>query len=770
MLRDATNKGQRLTRQQQLRIKRDHRLSDSMSAQLSSQDITRWSQHVERDDEWNDDFDLPTNTRGIFSDIDSTTDAESRKWSDFDIATTAGNSSFTADEPVDDDFQNKTLRGVPPALSSPRSNLKQSPKVIARASPKSVASPKSLQADQDSSFDEDFDLPQKMDSLKLAPRVDRRHSKLSSEIGSEDWDAPKKPHRASISSASTFSPSSSTSSAPSAIDSEDGFDDLEFPEKINQSTLKSRLEVRQHRAREVQEDFFGGLEIKDDFAFSPHKLRTIKQQKSTQKPRRMDSIMINVQRDPSSAFSTPNSFGRSGGAQMSSRGGLLSPDEVVRSVSRKQSVAALKAQPSSTDRALRKKASMPALRSSHMPSGNIPPVPRIMPRSPSDPRSKTLFIAAGPTGQTSHHVSTKRSPSTIKPQHASELLAPPLAVPKRSTSAGAPLTTTTSSHGPTGTIRGRPPTLPVVTTLRRPKGQRARYGDGTELDAFDDLPTSFEKEKKYRVIPVEVSAGKLKRTFSQTLPSEKEKPKPQSTSPAVQALSSSTRKTPTSSRRRKNRNSKAPTLIRNLNASTQERRVGDMVYNPSSHRWEGNESVLTEFEQIQTSPSRPALITNAAIGSLKRNSKPPIVPADLSRISTSTHSSGGSNNVKVVGDMLFDPVKMCWVHTGGADYEEDVFANIDDDNWTSNGADDSFTRTTTSLHDDDTDEGMMTIRGRKGDFEVGDEFDLSPEFIREAMAAEQDHYKALKGWISPNSSSVVDRQYLFEIRDIATGL
>ena len=42
------------------------------------------------------------------------------------------------------------------------------------------------------------------------------------------------------------------------------------------------------------------------------------------------------------------------------------------------------------------------------------------------------------------------------------------------------------------------PAAPKV--LRRPKRQRM-YGDGTELDGIDDLPTDREKEGRYRVQP-----------------------------------------------------------------------------------------------------------------------------------------------------------------------------------------------------------------------------------------------------------------------------
>lgn len=71
-----------------------------------------------------------------------------------------------------------------------------------------------------------------------------------------------------------------------------------------------------------------------------------------------------------------------------------------------------------------------------------------------------------------------------------------------------------------------------------------------------------------------------------------------------------------------------------------------MTYNPTLQKWEGNEDVLLEFDRA--SPSRPALITN----------------------------KGGYKMPQVVGGMVFDPTRMCWV---GNEEEADVFADFPDD-------------------------------------------------------------------------------------------
>ena len=51
-----------------------------------------------------------------------------------------------------------------------------------------------------------------------------------------------------------------------------------------------------------------------------------------------------------------------------------------------------------------------------------------------------------------------------------------------------------SRHGPSQSL----PAVPAAKILKRPKRQRT-YGDGTELDGFEDLPLDREKEGRYRV-------------------------------------------------------------------------------------------------------------------------------------------------------------------------------------------------------------------------------------------------------------------------------
>lgn len=91
--------------------------------------------------------------------------------------------------------------------------------------------------------------------------------------------------------------------------------------------------------------------------------------------------------------------------------------------------------------------------------------------------------------------------------------------------------------------------------------------------------------------------------------------------------------------------------------------VGDMRWNPATLRWEGNDSVLRGFESPVHS-ARPALITHLTGSS------------SLGGLGSPTAGSLTSG-ARVVGNMIFDPAKMCWINR--FEDEEDPFADMSDD-------------------------------------------------------------------------------------------
>ena len=90
--------------------------------------------------------------------------------------------------------------------------------------------------------------------------------------------------------------------------------------------------------------------------------------------------------------------------------------------------------------------------------------------------------------------------------------------------------------------------------------------------------------------------------------------------------------------------------------------IGDMRWNPATMRWEGNDSALRGFDSPLYS-ARPALITQLTGSSMGGVGSP-----------TSSLLSGA----RIVGNMIFDPTKMCWINRF-ADDEPDPFAGLDED-------------------------------------------------------------------------------------------
>lgn len=77
-----------------------------------------------------------------------------------------------------------------------------------------------------------------------------------------------------------------------------------------------------------------------------------------------------------------------------------------------------------------------------------------------------------------------------------------------------PLPPRPPSSNSTRPLRSAPQSaLPVAKVLRRPKRQRT-FGDGTELDGFEDLPTDLGKEGRFRVQPKEYGNRVVGGTFS----------------------------------------------------------------------------------------------------------------------------------------------------------------------------------------------------------------------------------------------------------------
>ncbi|KAK7694900.1 hypothetical protein QCA50_002088 [Cerrena zonata] len=489
--------------------------------------------------------------------------------------------------------------------------------------------------------------------------------------------------------------------------------------------------------------------------------------------------------------------------------------------------------PTST-RKLARKASLPALSDSVQPeasgSGSASGAPSARYETPTaSSRAKTHTNSTGRLTHLDYNVPPTR-PSTpssnpvalrlTMPTSSSRLKArPPISsvFPGSATSTVAPPLPRSTSPSPFARTPSRPPSRPKSRTssgtsnspipqppkvLKRPKRPKT-YGDGTELDGIEDLPLNREKESKYRVAPKgygnrvpgasyakvaesaasSSSKGTLRRTRKRDLsfgsdvansapPSKtlKRTGRLESTSRHTEGELFVKKKSPTSP----NQTKRKPTLIRNLGGSNAPKVVGEMKWNPQTLRWEGNDQALRDFDAAVGTSTRPALITH------------------LTGSSIGSPVGSLASGARVVGNMIFDPSRMCWISTLPPEEDEpDVFADLADDedeDWEVKGgtirANQPGSATNTnapplssssgsrkqapspalshrrSLSDAESDRGSRASYVCKVD----------TDFRDKCRAAEERHRAEMKGWVPSHSTSHAesDRTHLFEIRALAT--
>ncbi|KAH8704282.1 putative cytokinesis regulator [Talaromyces proteolyticus] len=337
-------------------------------------------------------------------------------------------------------------------------------------------------------------------------------------------------------------------------------------------------------------------------------------------------------------------------------------------------------------------------------------------------------------------------------------------------------------------------------TVTRP-AHRRNYGDGTELESFDDLPTSAVAESRFVKSPVGHGAPRsIRSRLAQTpspLLSRTETPvnilnssRPSSFTPRfardtnasrnareqrIASLSVPSRDrgsmalTPLSTnwkgptlqegetmltlRSKKGKLSRTPTsrpqLIRPMGSGVSgSRQINGMQYNPATYRWEGNENTVAEFDIInrpKTPKAAPALIT----------------------------SIGATKDAQVVGNMVFDPQRMCWQKVastlsdpdGGpvvSDESEDVFAGLDD---LQEKPDTQHKRVLSSdaFEMDGSDEQSGGDSGEE--WPITEEFDVGPEFVKRQRAEEDRWKRKVTKWVSSERQRFGDG-WRWAIRDL----
>lgn len=432
---------------------------------------------------------------------------------------------------------------------------------------------------------------------------------------------------------------------------------------------------------------------------------------------------------------------------------------------------------------------------------NVPPT------RPSTPSSNPVALRLTmPTS--SSRLKTRASISSVFPGSATATTAPPL--PTRTTSpphhppTRPPSTTSLRSrHAQTQSL----PLPPPVKVLKRPKRQKT-YGDGNELDLIEDLPLDREKEARYRVQPKgnrvpgasyssktadksseSSSTGKgtlrrskkrdlsgsgtdmakvapptktLKRTSRLDTPPP---PLPLTKSPSPELIK---RKKPTTSQL-SSQTRRKPTLIRNLGGASAPKVVGEMKWNPQSLRWEGNDQALRDFDAAVGTSIRPALITH------------------LTGTSIGAPCGSFAAGARKVGNMMFDPQRMCWISTLPPEEEEpDVFADLADDendDWEVKGgtirANQQSGTTAPAKSNPSRIEAPSPARSHSRGMS-GSESDrgsrasmvchVDEGFSGKCRAAEERHRSEMRGWTSSRHDVFAEpnRSYLYEIRALAT--
>ncbi|BCS27500.1 putative cytokinesis regulator (Byr4) [Aspergillus puulaauensis] len=399
-------------------------------------------------------------------------------------------------------------------------------------------------------------------------------------------------------------------------------------------------------------------------------------------------------------------------------------------------------------------------------------------------KSQVPFLPGGASERQSHHASIKnyrysRRTSSDGTTDTTNTQGPDMRLPRSSRHNGFGSNTNDTA------LETLSPT--PKRTLTRP-AHRRNYGDGTELASFDDLPTSTTTENRFVKQPSGRGAPRSLRnklSISQSTPpksevSQQAQPRnapsqQQSSLPrfardtnasrnareqriasmsAISKLRENNPLTPLNSNWKPPNVSRTPSatgsirskkgvcgstsgsrpqLIKSIGAGVQERKsVNGMHYNPVSYRWEGNENLVHDFDTSASKSPKPspALITNV----------------------------GAMQNVQVVGAMVFDPQRMCWLKMAPSQPGKDgVVAVEDEDDIFSNLADleepaISDKRPPGTLEyfgpavsgddrsgEDSSDEWPMT-----------EEFDVGPEFIRRQRMEEEKWRRKVDKWMNHN--------------------
>lgn len=223
-------------------------------------------------------------------------------------------------------------------------------------------------------------------------------------------------------------------------------------------------------------------------------------------------------------------------------------------------------------------------------------------------KAQTPFIPAGASETQSHHVNVKgpRHFRRTNSDGSSEIFSSRVPVSRYSRS---------GRHSISNSVTDESQCKNLITaakqTITRPT-RRRNFGDGTELELFDDLPTSSLAESKFIKHPIGRGVPRSLRSrlgHNQTRPSRTEVLKPPSTSSTV----------PTSC-------DLTPRFARDTNASrnAREQRIASMAFSLKSRESNplGPLSSNSKNPNIARAPSNPATLGRKTRGVTASGGKP----------------------------------------------------------------------------------------------------------------------------------------------------
>jgi hypothetical protein len=193
--------------------------------------------------------------------------------------------------------------------------------------------------------------------------------------------------------------------------------------------------------------------------------------------------------------------------------------------------------------------------------------------------------------------------------------------------------------------------------------------------------------------------------------------------------------------------------------------VGEMKWNPQTLRWEGNEHVLRDFDAATGKSLRPALITH------------------LTGSSIGSPVSSFAAGARLVGNMIFDPSRMCWISTLPAEEDEpDVFANLADDEEDADGWESKDgtirasiqnltlsscdTTISSTLHKNHT--RTISDSGSERGSRASIVYHIDDAFLESCQLAEARHSLEMKSWCITPTDPTFPPDHLYEIRALAT--